>query len=235
MLLTTFPRFTELAFELKSKIWEYAIVLHIQDIPDRLPPWFENSWVEGQQREALAGSPEETKPALRVRILDPYDGLKLRFDEDDFETFVDCFCISAVCHEARAGVARFCQPLVPHIWCNYNALPLWSLKPPKNDAQPVVIRNLRCQPQAQTLRYFFPQPTTLTMEMRWFKSAEQFVEIVSRFFGNRIQRLILLQIVNSVDQFDRAYWANSSIMREDKSMYVVGFTILEMHYDNSLY
>jgi hypothetical protein len=131
---------------------------------------------------------------------------------------VDCLSISAVCREARICVAEFCQPLVPHVRCKYETCPLWSLKPPKDGSQPVVIRNLHCQPEAETLKHFFSQPTTLTIDMGRFKSAEHFVNIVSRFFGNRIQRLVLVQVVCSVDHLKRAYWADSNIPRRDNSM-----------------
>jgi hypothetical protein len=211
MPLVVFFRFPELAFEIRSRIWEYAIISYLQDTTNRLPPWLEDPRVKEQQRPL-------STTALRVCISDPYDGLKLRFEEEEFETLVDHLLISAACYEARVCVAQYCQPLVSHVYCEYTTYPIWSLQPPKRNAQPVTIRNLHCQPESLALKYFCPQPTTLTIEMGRFKSAKHFVEVVLRFFGKKIQRLVMVQVVRSVDYLQRAYWAESGVLREENKM-----------------
>jgi len=220
MLPSTFPRFAELALELRSKIWKYAIALHIEQIEEHLPPWLGN-YRGGALLEAHFGNSLEVPLpnwSLHACILDPYNGRKIRFEENEFEAFVDWLSISAVCREARVCVAQFCQPLVSHVQCEYETLPAWSLKPPKDGARPLVIRNLHCQPEADSVKYFFSRPTTLSIRTGRFNSAEHFVDIVHRFFGNRIQRLVLVQVINKVQPFKRAYWAESNITSEGNTM-----------------
>jgi len=210
MSLNSFFRFPELALELRRRIWDYAIAIHVQDITNGLPPWFENPWAE-RRRQALAGGISgKPKLALCVRILDPYKGMKLRLEEDDFETLVDCLPISAVSYEVRICVSEFCQLLVPHVQFKYETTPLWSLKPPTKDTRPVLLRSLEWSCEAETLAHVFPQPTTLTVLMGEFESAEHFVELVSRFFGNRLQRLVLDQAIDNIASFERAYWPSTS-------------------------
>ncbi|KAF4637349.1 hypothetical protein G7Y89_g708 [Cudoniella acicularis] len=192
-------------------IWKYAIASHIQDIVDRLPRWFERfSWAERRRQALVGGLPGKDRLPLHVHIRDPYDGLKLRFEEDDFETLVDCLPISAVCRETRVRVTEFCQLLVPHVRFQYLPSTLWSLKPPKEGTQPVVLRNVHCLPGAETLEHAFSQPTTLTVNAGQFKSAEHIVGMVSRFFGDKIQRLVLELWHNEGDPTERAYWAYPS-------------------------
>jgi hypothetical protein len=206
---TAFPRFPELALELRNIIWKYTITSHIQDITSRLPPWFENLWAE-RRRQALVGSlPGKNRLALRVYIRDPYNGLKLRFEEDDFESLVDCLPLSAVCRETRIHVAEYCHSLVPHVQFEYDTSTLWSLEPPEDGAQPVVLRNVHCLPGAETLEHVFSRPTTLTVNAGEFKSAEHLVAMVFRFFGNRVRRLVLDLVVHEGDPIERAYWTDS--------------------------
>ncbi|KAF4624316.1 hypothetical protein G7Y89_g13857 [Cudoniella acicularis] len=57
--------------------------------------------------------------------------------------------------------------------------------------------------------------------MRGFKSAEDFVEEVFRFFGNRIQRLILVQVVKGTNRMEQAYWANAGAPRKEDEINVI--------------
>ncbi len=141
MSLTAFSRFPELAPELRIRIWEFAIASHIQDIADQLPRWFGSLWAE-RRRRAIVGSSRNGGAGLYVYIRDPYSGLELHFEEDEFESLVDSFPISAVCHETRVNLARFCQSLVLRIIFIYKACTLWSDKPPEKGAQPVILRNI---------------------------------------------------------------------------------------------
>jgi len=204
----SFHRFPELASELRHRIWEYAIAIHVQDIANGLPPWFENSRAERRRQALVGGISGKPKPALRVYILDPYHGLKLRL-EDEFETLVDCLPISAVSYETRVCVTEFCRLLVPHIRFEYETTPLWSLEPPTKDDEPVLLRNLEWSRKAETLERAIPQPTTLTVEMGNFESVDHFVGMVSRLFGNRIQRLVLDETVCNTVSFENVYWPAS--------------------------
>lgn len=178
MSLTVFPLFPELVPELRNRIWQFAIASHIQDIADRLPRWYNSSWAERRRQAIVGGLLGKGRLPLYVHIRDPYNGLKLRFEEDEFESLVDCFPISAVCHETRINVAKFCQLLAPHMQFEYDTSTLWSLKPPKKGAEPVVLRSIHYLPSAETLEHVFAQPTTLTVNAGQFKSAEHLVEIV---------------------------------------------------------
>ena len=212
MSATTFYRFTELPLELRNQIWEFAIASHVENTGNRLPRWFVSPWAERRRQAIVGGFPGKERPPLCVRILDPYDGLKIRLDEDDFESFVDCFPISAVCRETRVNVAEFCRPLVPHVQLDYSTFPIWSLKPPKKGAEPVLLRNLHCLPGAETLEHVFSQPETLTLNVTWFKSATHLVGMLVRFFGYKIQRLIITTCPHDGDPVERAYWSGSGAL-----------------------
>jgi hypothetical protein len=99
-------------------------------------------------------------------------------------------------------------------------LPLVSIELPQQGAQPVVVRNTHCRPGAESLEHFSPRPTTLTVAMGQFKSAEQFVELLHRLFGCNIERLVLEQIMilPDSDKLEHVYWADSRPELEDKNL-----------------
>jgi len=139
MLPTTFPQFPKLELELRRSIW--GMLLHFifriwQVVVSRLGLEILGTKTRRNLSTILQRQPSSRKinSPLRVHILNPYDGLKMCFEEGDFETFVDLCPISAVCHEARLFVAEFCQPLVSHVRCEYRSYSIWSLKPPENGA-----------------------------------------------------------------------------------------------------
>lgn len=212
MLSAAFPRFGEFSFELRSKIWEYATADQLQDIGQRRPPWFDKRvppWFENPWDDKWPYG-REIKAPLSVCIRDPYNRKKRRFEEGDFERFVDSLSLSTVCYEARIHVAKFCQLLVPHITCDFTPAPTWSLQPPKDSSRPILIRNMHCQTKMDDIKYFVPRPTIVTVEMMLFKSAEDFVKDVSLFFGNRVERLILVLVKTNGSELESAYWADSS-------------------------
>jgi len=210
MSLTAFHQFPELAPELRNRIWKIAITSYIQDVADRLPRWFISSWAERRRQAIVSCLPGKDRLplALYVYLRDPYNGLKLRFEEDEFESLVDCFPISSVCHETRMNVAEFCRLLAPHVRFEYDTSTLWSLKPPEKGAEPVVLRSSHWLPGAETLERVFAQPTTLTVNAGLFRSAEHLVGIVFRFFGNRIQRLVMDLCVHDNKPVKHAYWSD---------------------------
>jgi hypothetical protein len=205
MSTTTFRQFLELAPELRTNIWELAIAKHVQDMVAGFPRWLLGAM--DRRRQAFAGGlAGREKSALVVSIRDPYDGLKMRVEEDDFEGLVNCLPISAVCREARKQVAEFCVPLVPHIRFNYDPYPFYTLEPPEKGAQPLVLRSLHCLSGTQDLEHAFPQPIKLSINHAGrFKSAEYLAQMASRFFGNKIQRLALSLILNERDELEAAY------------------------------
>jgi hypothetical protein len=215
MSLTAFPRFLELDPELRNRIWEFAITSYIQDVADRLPPSFNRPWAE-RRRQAIVGySLGKDRLALSVRIRDPFNGLKLDFEKDEFESLVDCFPISSVCYETRINVAKFCRLLVPHVRFNYDthtllcAMPrveydtstLWSLEPPPPSSS-------HWLPGFGNFKRVFTRPTTLTVNADQFRSAEHLVGTVLWLFGNRIQRLVINLYQESVK---RAYWSDPGV------------------------
>lgn len=207
MAPTVFPLFPELVPELRNRIWEFAIVSSIQDIAVQLPRWFYSSWAERRRRAIVASLSGENKTTLLyVHIRDPYNGLKLRFEEDEFETLVDCLPISAVCRETRMIVAEFCQSLVPRMQFKYDTSHLWSLERPKQGAAPIVLRSVHSNPRAETLEHVFSQPTALAVNAGHFKSAEHLVGMIFRFFGSRIRRLVMDLKTGSGNPIKRAYW-----------------------------
>jgi hypothetical protein len=212
MSATTFRQFPELSFELRTMIWLRAIAAQVQDLTDSLPRWFSGEWAE-RRRQAFIGHdnlpPSKTRLLLKVRIRDPYNGRKMRLEEDDFETLVNCLPISAVCREARAHAGEFCCTLAPHVQFEYDTSQLWSLDAPEDGADPVLLRYVHCISGAETLEHVFAQPATLTVYggRGRFKSPEHLVDMVNRFFGNRIERLILELWIDSCDPLERPYWA----------------------------
>jgi hypothetical protein len=215
MAARTFTQFPELPLELRNMIWVHAISTQIQDITASLPAWLPGDWAE-RRRQAFTGHdslpPRRHRRFLQVRIRDPYDGRKIRLEEDDFETLVNCLPLSAVCREARANTAESCWALATHIHFKYDAHEFWSLgaPDPEHESEPVLLRDLHCIPGAETLEHVFAQPTTLTINggRGQFKSPEHLVEVVSRFFGNRVERLILEFWINHSDPPERPYWAH---------------------------
>jgi hypothetical protein len=210
-IASEFPRFSELPFELRIKIWEFAVPIYVKDLADRLPPAEEYSWAE-RRRLALTGSiPEDSKQALRVRILDHPGVLKLRFEENDFETLVASLPISAVCHEARSFVIEFCRPLGAHLRFEYATSPMLTYEETKDGWEPLEVP---FRQEAEHLERLLWQPTTLTVDLGSFKSAEHLVDTVVRFFGNKIQRLILDQAIPVSYSLDYAYWDDSGAIPE---------------------
>ncbi|KAG6355065.1 hypothetical protein INS49_004146 [Diaporthe citri] len=195
---TTFTPFPELVPELRTMIWMQAIAAQVKDIADSLPPRAYSPW-SSRRRQAFVGhdssKPGRPRACLEVHIRDPYDGRKMRLEQDEFEAFVNCLPISAVCREARARAAEFCVALVPHILFKYYRGELGDV---------------HCDPKAETLEHVLSEPTTLTVfgRMGEFNSPEQLVGIVSRFFGNKIERLILQLFTRADDEQELPYWAD---------------------------
>ena len=220
MAATTFTQFTNLPKELRIPIWLQAIATQVQDIADGLPRWFCGGWAE-RRRQAILGydtlPSSQPKRFLRVYIRDPYEGRKMLLEEDDFETFINCLPISAVSRESRTLVAEFCRTLAVHMEFEYTTSNLLSLEPPEDGAEPVLLRDALCNPAAETLEHFYAQPTTLTVLGRRgeFKSPKHLVDMVNRFFGEKIERLILELWIESGDPQERPYWSDSLEVPED--------------------
>lgn len=216
MSAASFTQFPELADELRSMIWVHAVDAQIRDMANRAPPPRSGGLLSRERRwQAFVGHANlpdrRVRRYLQVRVRDPYDGRKMRLEKDEFETLVHCLPLSAVCREARAHAAEICQALAPHVHFDYDTSPtLYSLDPPEDGADPVLLRDVHCSPEAESLEHAFSQPTSLAV--RWgrseFKSPEHFVGIISRFFGRRIERVVLQLCIDAQDPRARAYWAN---------------------------
>lgn len=101
MSTTTFHQFLELAPELRTKIWELAIAKHVQDMVAGFPCWLLGAM--DRRRQAFAGGlAGREKSALVDSIRDPYNGLKMRVEEDDFEGLVCLFLPFAAKHGNRS-------------------------------------------------------------------------------------------------------------------------------------
>lgn len=200
-----FPVISRACPRAANKIWELAIAKHVQDIVAGFPRWLFGA--RDRRREAFAGGlAGREKSALVVSIRDPYDGLKMLVEEDEFEGLVNCLPISAVCRKARKQVATFCGRLVPHIRFNYDLYPFYTLEPLEKGAQPLVLRSLQCLSGTQDLEHAFPQPIKLSINHAGrFKSAEYLAQMASRFFGNKIQRLALSLTLSERDELEAAY------------------------------
>jgi hypothetical protein len=203
--------------ELRTVIWLQAIATQVQDIIKTLPRWCSGTWAE-RRRQAFIGHENlpsrKTKLNLKLYLRDPYDGRKMRLEDDGFETFVNCIPMSAVCAEGRAHAAEFCRTLVSHIEFEYDNSKQWSLEPPSEEStDSVLLRDVHCIPGAETLEHIFAQPKTVTVDggRGRFKSPEHLVDIVSRFCGNRIEKLILKLWVDECDPTERPYWIDSSV------------------------
>lgn len=218
MSAVTFTHFTDLAGELRSMIWTHAIVTQINDITARLPKWCLG---ESAVRRRLALVGHHTLPTrhasqfFHLRLRDPYNGRKMRIEEDDFEDLVHSLPLAAVCREARAHVADVCLELdlAPHMVFHYYNDKLWSLEPPGADVDELLLRDVHCIPGVdESLEHVFARPTTLTVYggRAEFRSAEHLVGLISRFFGDRIERVILKLWIQAGDPRTRPYWMDSA-------------------------
>jgi len=203
MLLNSFHRFLEPALELRSKIWGYAIAIHVQDIANSLSPCTENSWAERRRHILVGGTSRELNPALHFFILDLHRGQNLFFVKDEFKTFISCLPISTVSYATRLCAIEFCQLLVSHIRFIYKTHEPWGT--PTEDAQPILPGNSE----------ILHRPTTLTVETGCFESVENFVGMVSRVFGDSLHHLVLDQGVSTAMSFDRTHWPSSCIMPKE--------------------
>lgn len=70
---------------------------------------------------------------------------------------------------------------------------MWSLEAPKDGDESILLRGLHCDPDAETLEHVLSEPTMFTVSAGTgeLKSPEQLVGMVSCFFGNTNERLIL--------------------------------------------
>lgn len=205
--------FSRLPIELRSEIWTLAAIAQIQYITDSLPCRFSRDSAE-RRRQAFIGqdkfSLDQTKPLI-LSIRDPYEGRRMRLEEDEFETFVNCLPISAVCREARSYAARFCRTYVTHMALRYLHDDQGSLGAPEDDAQPILLRDGLCSPAAETLEHVYAQPTTVTVYggRRRIKSPAYLAHILHYFFGNKVERLIL-ELVAWGGERNEPFWAHST-------------------------
>lgn len=214
-------KFSELPRELRSEIWTLAAIAQIQHIADNLPSRFSCDSAE-RRRQVFIGQDklplEEAKP-LMLSIRDHYECRRIRLEEDGFEAFVNCLPMSGVCREARSYAARFCRTYVTHMALSYCHLDQGSLAAPEKDAQPVLLRDEHCSPTAETLEHVHAQPTTVTVygERRRIKSPAYLAQIINRFFGNKVKRLIL-ELVAWAGERNEPFWADAT--KEYYEMYV---------------
>jgi hypothetical protein len=235
MPVTAHINFPQLPYELRSMIWTLAAIVQVQHIANTLPDRLSNESAE-RRRQAFVGHDnlrsDQTRLPLLLNILDPYGGRKIRLDEDGFEAFVNCLPMSAVCGEARSHAALFCRTLAPHMVLEYHNVNLGMLEPPEEAAQPMLLRDALCSSGAETLEHVYAQPTTLTVYggRRRIKSPEYLAHIVNRFFGNKIERLILELRVQSGER-NLPFWADATnaidadAAEGSYQMYVGGFFI----------
>ncbi|KAF2866303.1 hypothetical protein BDV95DRAFT_584482 [Massariosphaeria phaeospora] len=214
MSTTTFTYLPALPTELRIMIWEPAIATHVEDFANSIPGSVYDVWAEGRRHAQIPY--EWSRLPLKLRVRDPYDGRKMRLEENEFESLVNSFPISAVSREVRNQVAEFCRTLVPDIEFEYTTVSnLFSLEPPapEDGEDPVVLRNVHCLPGAETLEHVFAKPTSLTVcgGRDQFKSPEHFVSMINRFFGDRVERLSLESWAGHhlPDPQKRPYWASS--------------------------
>jgi hypothetical protein len=192
MSLTTFHRFPSLSTELQNKIWQFAISFYIlkELVPQRLRIHRQCDLSKYLNRlDALA---RICSTSVRMHLRDPYNGQKIRLEEDELEGMVNGMTISAVCDDARLQVAEFCRSLVPTIILEYDTDESESLALPQKDEECAFVRSVDYEAKAESLEHVFPRPTRVSVRgPGQFKSAEHMVETVRRFCGSKIQRLTL--------------------------------------------
>jgi len=88
----------------------------------------------------------------------------------------------------------------------------------------VLLRDALCSSGAETLDHIYAQPTMLTVygERRRFKSPEYLAQIVNRFFGNKVERLIL-ELRAWAGERSEPFWADST--KESHEMYAAGIVL----------
>lgn len=211
MSAAKFLHFPELAGELRTLIWKHALVAEVKAITDGLPAWCLGDQAE-RRRQAFVGHdnlpPRRPRMHLRVRVRDPYEGRKMRLEEDDFETLVNCLLLSAVCREARAQAVEICRTLAPHVCFEYDTKDLGYLEPPEDCAEPVLLRDVHCVPGSDSLEHVTSEPTTLTVKYGAklpVKSPERFGSLIGRFFGRKIENLNFELWINEHDHEVQPY------------------------------
>ncbi|GAM83018.1 hypothetical protein ANO11243_010040 [Dothideomycetidae sp. 11243] len=204
--LETFDPFPRLAPELRICIWQHALAIQIQEVTSTLPRWLSSQWAERRRQAIVGPRAEQERMPLKVHIRDPYRGQKLRFAEDEFETLVHSFSLSAVCIEARQQLADYWRRRITIIEFKYTPFELWSLKPPRAGDAPIVLRDVHWNPRAHMPEHIHPAPTELILiDPAHFESAEHLVALVTRFFSDKIKNLIL-QSTTSSHEVGKAYW-----------------------------
>jgi hypothetical protein len=199
-----FTLFPELPFELRSLIWSQATATQIQDNKNKLPHRLQK-FVSPSSLLA-----NKMKLPFTMRIRDPYEGRNIFLEQNDFDTFVNRLSISAVCRESRARTVEFCRVISPHVQLDYYTTEVWCFKPPVKNEALVLLRNVH-NTRLEPLDCFIAHPKILTVDggKGQFKSPEQLVDIVSRFCGDMIERLILKLWIENDDPLESAYWSDS--------------------------
>ncbi|KAJ4296735.1 hypothetical protein N0V90_006783 [Kalmusia sp. IMI 367209] len=219
MTATTFTNFTSLAKELRDMIWLEAAAIQFEEKkPPRFIDWSDESW-----RQAFVNyddlPTEPDRAPLGLFVLDPYNGQKMRVDLNDLETLINYLPISAVSREARFQAINFCRTRVSYmrLWY-YNKSPfkdVGHLELPEDETNSIIVRD---HGGLNTLEHIFAQPKTLmvsTSGLESFESPEHFVDVVIRFFGHKVERLILNFINPWEETLEQVYWPHKAETRAE--------------------
>jgi hypothetical protein len=169
----------------------FAVDAQIKQIARNLPNHRLSSEKAERRRQAFLG--HQTELPLKLRIWDFYNDCKIYHEEDDFQTFINSLPISTICREARFHAGYFCRTNIVHMALEYIPVDAKSIKAFKEDPELVSLRAQFASPKAETLERFYAEPTTVTVRagMRAFRSPEHLAQILNRFFGKKVERLIL--------------------------------------------
>jgi hypothetical protein len=128
---------------------------------------------------------------------------ELRVGVNEFQTLVNRLPIATVNAEARSQAANFCRAQVKDIDLFYAI--------DTHDESSESIRD-------EILEHLFVQPTTVRVTTEWdendghpaiFRSAEDFVDTVSRVFGTCVERIVFNSCFESHHTLEEMYWPHT--------------------------
>jgi hypothetical protein len=205
--------FSDLPYELRSMIWTFTVDTQIKHIAENLPDHRLSSGKARRRRQAFLNyqlDSDQSRLRLVVRIFDFFKDSRIFYAEDDFQTFINCLPMSLICREARSHVGSFCRKNILHMAFEYFPMDAASIKEFNEDPGLAPERAKFASSTAETLERFYPEPTSLTVRaaMRSFRSPEHLAQMVNRFFGNKVERLILNFRGNYDDVWRNPFWGS---------------------------
>lgn len=133
----------------------------------------------------------------------------MRLGVNEFQTFVNCLPVAAVCSEARSVTAAFCRTQAPSVDLFYAPGPPSGVQVPVGDED---------ESEADISESILAKPTTVMLtygrhesgDLPGFESAAHLVDVVERVFGNGVERIVLGPWLDAYESLEAAYWPHTA-------------------------